>query len=158
MELTLGTALIMAGLLVPSILAGITVFARVSLKRPTKTAILALGLIIFVTGIAIHVTGPAIPPPASPPLASPTKTPESQPAFTFSPKQAKWGQDVQLQMQNPGKSMDVYYNGLPLPAKISGNNDILTVTIPSTARSGYFMVRIDGTDAKTSEQLIVTPQ
>jgi hypothetical protein len=156
-ELTTGTALIMAGLLLVSIVAGLTVFIHLPFGKLPRLAVVALGVIILAVGIVIHVTAPASVSP-SPAVETVHQTnPVSETGFTFSPKEAKWGQEVEVRVRKPGKTMEVYYNGLPLPARIADNGDLLVITIPSTSRSGYFMVKVDGKDIKNPEKLIVTP-
>lgn len=76
--------------------------------------------------------------------------------FTFSPNPARRGEDVLLYLSE-SKPVTVYYNGRPLPKKVSPDGKVLTVTVPGDARNGFFELTWDGQSVRASQELIVLP-
>jgi hypothetical protein len=75
--------------------------------------------------------------------------------FTFAPKWAKPGEDVQIKMSQPNQGVMVCFNGSPLPKKTLPDGKTIIVTVPGNANSGYFELKYGKTRYRSSEQLIV---
>ncbi len=78
-------------------------------------------------------------------------------AFTFAPKEARWGQQVEIRVPPPAETVTVYLNGMPLPKKVSGDGRMVSVTIPTTAKSGYIELERDGVRVRAEEEIRILP-
>jgi hypothetical protein len=71
------------------------------------------------------------------------------------PTQARRGNEVRLHI-HPPHPVAVFFNGRPLPKKVTAGGRVLVVTVPGDARSGTFEVAWRGRRYR-SNRLVVLP-
>jgi len=133
-------------------------------------ALLALAVPLLLLGFGLHFKEPvrtAGPGPsrsaspeerASPDAADRETAKAPLPAgfeFSFEPRSARWGQEVQIRVTPPREDVTVYYNGRPLPARALGKGTFV-VTIPSMSKDGYFTLDSGGRQVKARDRLAVS--
>ena len=104
---------------------------------------------------------PPPPPPDAPPAPGPGSeaTPAPAPAgfsFRLSTTRARRGEDVSIFLPAP-YSVEVFFNGRPLPMRATDEGKTLIVTIPGDAVSGYVEVAFQGQRYRSEVALTVLP-
>lgn len=74
--------------------------------------------------------------------------------FTFSPKRARAGQTVTLTLSAP-LAADVYFGGKKLAAREGDDGRVLRVTLPKSATTNYFELRVSGRTFKATTELVI---
>ncbi len=130
---------------------------KILLSRRAQAILLVFGAASFLVGIYLHLNQTPAAKPRAAGVARQEKTAAESFTFTFNPLQARWGDQVEIQVPFSAESITVYLNGVPLPKKINGGGRTIHVTIPSGAKTGYLELERDGTRARASEPVSVKP-
>lgn len=156
-NIPLSTILIAIAMLCVSVLIVSRLGGKISLTRAARVLILAVGVASFGAGLYLHLgDGPAGGQVAERAERKDKRTADAF-TFTFSPRDARWGQLVELQVPFPAESATVYLNGTPLPKRVGQDGRTLTVTIPTASKSGYIEVERGSTRVRAQEQILITP-
>lgn len=75
--------------------------------------------------------------------------------FTVNPERARRGEEVVLYLSEKRYDVMVLYNGRPLPKKTTHDGQVVTVTIPGNAESGFFELAWNGHSVQASKRFIV---
>jgi hypothetical protein len=166
----LPSLLIAAGLLFISILIVNRIKKPPFLGKNPAWALIACAVLLLVVGLTLHFREPATaarPGPHQPvpsgdrisPVraiheAAKARTPAGW-DFSFEPRSARWGEEVQIRVTPPRDGVTVYYNGRPLPARAKGEGRFV-VTIPSMSKSGCFTLDSGGTQVEAKDRLVVS--
>ena len=131
--------------------------ARIPLTRARSTLIFVAGVVFLGAGLYLHLSGKPADRQAIPRVHKQEKRAADTFTFTFAPREARWGQQVDIQVPFPAESVTVYLNGTPLPKKVSGDGRTVSVTIPTATKSGYIEIEHDGTRVRGEEQIQIAP-
>ena len=155
-QIPLSTILIAFAMLAFSVFIVSKIGGKILLSRRTQTMVLLFGAASLSFGLYLHLTQtPGATPRAA--VVNRQKKPAGESfTFTFSPRQARWGDQIEIQVTFPAESATVYLNGMPLPKRVSGGRTI-RVTVPSGAKTGYLELERDGARSRAEEQITVSP-
>jgi hypothetical protein len=130
---------------------------KILLTRRAQAVLLVFGAVSLSVGLYLHLNeAPAANKPRTAGVAR-RETPAGEAfTFTFSPPQARWGDQVEIQVPFSAESVTVYLNGVPLPKRVNGGRTV-RVTIPSGTKTGFLELERDGTRARASEPISVNP-
>jgi hypothetical protein len=156
-DIPLPTILIAIAMFSLSVLIVSKLGARIPLTRATRMLILVAGTLSLVAGLYLHLSEKPGNRQAIPRVHKQEKRAADTFTFTFAPREARWGQQVDIQVPFPAESVTVYLNGMPLPKKVSGDGRTVTVTIPTATKSGYIEIEHDGTRVRGKEQILIAP-
>jgi len=156
-DIPLSTILIALAMFSFSVLIVSKLGARIPLTRARSTLILVAGVLFLGAGLYLHLGEKPVDRQAIPRKQKQEKRAADPFTFTFAPREAKWGQQVDIQVPFPGESVTVYLNGMPLPRKVSGDGRTVTVTIPTATKSGYIEIEHDGARVRGGEQILIAP-
>ncbi len=156
-HIPLPTVVIAVAMLAFSVLIVSKIGGRIPLSRRAQASLLLFGAASLLVGVYLHLgQSTAVKPPNVNPARQ--RMPEKEPfTFTFSPREVRWGDQVEIQTPFSGESVTVYLNGMPLPKKVDGSGKTISVAIPSGAKTGYFELERDGMRARSTQQISVTP-
>ncbi len=127
------------------------------LSRRAQAILLVFGAAFFLVGIYLHLNQMPAAKPRAAGVARQEKSKGESFTFTFNPLQARWGDQVEIQVPFSAESITVYLNGLPLPKRVNVGGRTIHVTIPSGAKTGYLELERDGTRARASEPISINP-
>ena len=156
-DIPLPTILIAMAMFSFSVLIVSKLGARIPLTRATWMLIFAAGTLSLVAGLYLHLSEKPADRQAVPRVHKQEKRAVDTFMFTFAPREARWGQRVDIQVPFRAESVTVYLNGMPLPKKVSGDGRTVTVTIPTATKSGYIELERDGTRVRAEEQMLIAP-
>jgi hypothetical protein len=162
--------LIALGLLLFSIVVSNRVRKQSRIGKKTARVLIVCAVPLLVVGFVLHFSGPAptkplgaarsassgagAPAGRSAPDAAAQRAPAGW-SFSFEPKSARWGQQVQIRVVPPKEDVTVYYNGRPLPARSKGNGTFV-VTVPTMSKDGRFSLECGGARVEAAERLTVS--
>jgi hypothetical protein len=156
-QIPLSTIIIAVAMLAFSVTIVSKLGGKIPLSRRAQASLLALGAAALLAGIYLHLDQT---PSAKPRVAGVARQEKNEGAsftFTFNPGQVRWGDRVEIQVPFSAESITVYLNGVPLPKRVNGGGRTIRVTIPSGAKTGYLELERDGTRAKASEPISISP-
>ncbi len=151
------TIVIAIAMLVFSVLIVSKIGGRIPLPRPAKPILLLFGVAFLMYGLYLHLQETPASLSQAAKVIKEEKVEKPAFAFTFSPSQARWGEEVEIRVPFPAESATVYLNGTPLPKRVSEDSRTIRITIPSAAKTGYFELERAGTRVRASEQIFITP-
>jgi hypothetical protein len=156
-NIPLSTILIAIAMLCVSVLIVSRLGGKISLSRAAWVLVLAVGVASLGAGLYLHLGEK----PAGGQIVERADRKDKRTAdaftFTFSPRDVRWGQLVEIQVPFPAESATVYLNGTPLPKRVGQDGRTLTVTIPTASKSGYIEIEHGGTRVRAQEQIRITP-
>ena len=156
-QIPLSTIIIAFAMLAFSVLIVSKLGGKILLSGPVKSILLLFGVASLLVGVYLHLSQA----PANKPLAAGVARQEKYAGesftFTFSPPQARWGEQVEIQVPFSADSVTVYLNGMPLPKRLNAGGRTIRITIPSGAKTGYLELERDKTRARSSEQIVIAP-
>jgi hypothetical protein len=156
-DIPLPTILIAIAMFSFSVLIVSKLGARIPLTRPRSTLIFVAGTLCLVAGLYLHLGEKPTDRQAIPRVHKQERRAADVFTFTFTPREARWGQKVDIQVPFPAELATVYLNGMPLPKKVSGDGRTVTVTIPTATKSGYIELERDGARVRAEEQILIAP-
>jgi hypothetical protein len=156
-DIPLPTILIAIAMFSFSVLIVSKLGARIPLAGAAWMLVFAAGTLSLVAGLYLHLSEKPADRQAIPRVQKQEKRAPDPFTFTFAPREARWGQRVEIQVPFPAESVTVYLNGTPLPKKVSGDGRTVTVTIPTATKSGYIEIEHDGTRVRGEEQILIAP-
>ena len=156
-HIPLSTIIIAIAMLAFSVLIVSKIGGKILLSNRAQAVLLVFGAASLLVGVSLHLGQT----PANRPLTAGV-TGQEKPAgesftFTFSPPQARWGEQVEIQVPFSAESVTVYLNGTPLPKRLNEGGRTIRVTIPSGAKTGYLELERDGSRARASEHILIGP-
>ena len=156
-QIPLSTIIIAIAMLAFSVFIVSKIGGKLLLSRRAQAILLVFGAAFFLVGIYLHLNQTPAAKPRAAGVAKREKSASESFTFTFNPLQARWGDQVEIQVPFSAESITVYLNGLPLPKRVNGGGRTIHVTIPSGAKTGYLELERDGTRARASERIVITP-
>ncbi|HME41851.1 MAG TPA: hypothetical protein VKF36_02095 [Syntrophorhabdales bacterium] len=156
-EIPLSTIIIALAMLAFSVLIVSKVGGRIPLSRRVNALLILFGIAALLAGLYLHLNQK----PMARPRTQETNRQEKRTAdsftFTFSPTQARWGEQVEIQVPFSAESVTVYLNGMPLPKKLNEGGRTIRITIPSGAKTGYLELERRGERTRASEPIAISP-
>jgi hypothetical protein len=156
-EIPLSTIVIALGMLAFSVLIVSRMGGRIPLSRRANTALLFFGAAVLLAGLYLHLNQTPATRPRAAQLSMQQKRRDDSFTFVFSPLRARWGEQVEIQIPFSAESVTVYLNGMPLPKRMNEGGRTIRITIPSGAKTGYLELERDGTRARASEPISISP-
>ena len=156
-QIPLSTFIIALAMLTFSVLIVSKVGGKISLPGQAKSILLVFGVASLLVGVYLHLNQT----PAARPRTAGMNRQEQHTGeaftFTFSPAQARWGEQVEIQVPFSAESVTVYLNGVPLPKRVNEGGRTIRITIPSGAKTGYLELERNGQRARASEPIQIAP-
>lgn len=140
-----------------SVLIVSKVGGKIPLSTWSRALLLLFGGLVFFSGLYLHLSRTPAAKPHSEATRGQAKTAPRAFAFTFSPGQARWGDQIEIRVPFSAKTVTVYLNGMPLPKKVSTDDRTIRITIPTGAKIGYLELERDGMRARASEPISISP-
>ncbi len=156
-QIPLSTIVIAIAMLAFSVVIVSKIGGKIPLSRRVQAVLLVSGAAALLVGIYIHLGQTPADKPFSAGVARQEKPAGESFTFTFSPGQVRWGDQVEIQVPFSAESITVYLNGMPLPKRLSSGGRTIRVTIPSGTKTGYLDLERDGTRARASEPISISP-
>jgi hypothetical protein len=156
-QIPLSTIIIAIAMLAFSVVIVSKIGGKILLSRRAQTILLVFGAASFLVGIYLHLNQTPAAKLRAAGVARQEKSKGEPFTFTFNPLQARWGDQVEIQVPFSAESITVYLNGMPLPKRVNVGGRTIRVTIPSGAKTGYLELERDGTRARASQPVSISP-
>ncbi len=156
-RMPLSTIIIAVAMLAFSVLIVSKIGGKIHLSGRVKRCLLVFGIAAFTAGIYLHLQEAEAPVSAPVKTSEARKVPKASFAFTFEPRQAKWGDRIEIQVPFPADTVTVYLNGTPLPKRLSDDRHAIRVIVPSGSKTGYLELERDGERVRGTSQITINP-
>jgi hypothetical protein len=156
-QIPLSTIVIAIAMLAFSVVIVSRIGGKISLSRPVQAVLLVSAAAALLVGIYLHLGQTPADKPFGAGVARQEKPARESFTFTFSPGQVRWGDQVEIQVPFSAESITVYLNGMPLPKRLSNGGRTIRVTIPSGAKTGYLDLERDGSRARATSPISISP-
>jgi hypothetical protein len=156
-HIPLSTIIIALAMLVFSVLIVSRIGGKIPLSGRAKGALLLFGAAAFLVGVYLHLNEALLPVPPPAHVAKEEKGARQAFEFTFSPLQARWGDEVKISVPLSAESVTVYLNGVPLPKRSDEGGRTIRITVPSGAKTGYLELERDKNRVRATEKISIKP-
>jgi len=156
-HIPLPTAVIALAMLSFSIVIVSKLGGKIPLTSRARVTLLLVGVAALSAGVYLHLTETTLPTPAPANGNQTGKIERKAFEFTFTPAQARWGDEVAIEVPFSAESVTVYLNGMPLPKRLRNDGRTIRVTVPSGAKTGYLELEREGVRARASSSLLISP-
>ncbi len=155
-HIPLSTLVIAAAMLIFSVLIVSRMGGRIPLSARSKGLLLCAGILFFAAGLFLHwnETPPKQEHQPKPSVAD-RRSPQS--TFTFKPSQARWGDEVEIELPVSAEDVTVYLNGMPLPKKVRESGTRIAIRIPSGAKTGWLELERNGVMTRAESPITIVP-